>query len=641
MRMLGVLCSGATCALAVVASIAQSASTVRDDASITVHRHRTPAWVLDDRRTTLGESQYPIPGFRARILQDDVARFDFDPWSPVLPGAPRSHPEWKSADLVSRRLARDGLLMTLANVLAIWHAPEARGYETPFANDKVKWLRGSGLPVDLLPFFALDGEQVDADKLVQHIENRLASGATPESLKDELARIPFRFRPSAAGFRAASESGEDDVSLVRVQLTSGTYWSGAGDGGCLDVVRQTLSALPNASFFASIEEKHLERFLETARSWPIGRADRFTVSPEPLPVSQWAQDDGKPGTIAIDDSGKRALATLVPRYASRGEPGASFVPGETYLIDGFAAAGQRVVQSPLLFQGGNLLVVREPVHGTRILFVGEAEIHRNTSLGLTREQVLDAFKIELGVERTVVLPAVSFHIDCELCARAVGDRLVAFVDDTPAAARIVFECGLEALEQHGEIDPVLAREARASLAAGRIAAAVESVSGALVPHLVGPGRFAEAFSRSFAAAAWDSGAGNLETFLLALDLLQSETVRARSLDPNTSEYLASLERRERDRAELVSALVQSGCEIVRVPSFSDGDRGINYVNGVHTRDAYLMPAHAGLYAPLDRAAQFAFEAALGADVKVLPIATSESQRRSGAVHCSISVYPRL
>jgi hypothetical protein len=620
------------------ASFAHEPASVHASA-IEVHRHHTAEFVLADRRA-MEETQPPLRGFRALILQDDATELAYRPWPRLMPSAEHTHPVWRSADLVAHRLARDGLLLTTANVLAIWHASESQKFAKAFAESKLDALRGAGLPVDLLPCFAASDDSAGVEQLIAMIEGRIAAGATPESMEDELARIPFRFRASATGFRASSESGEHDVALVRLQLTSGSYWSGAGDGGCLDLARQLATTLPDARFIASIEEKHLERFLETARAWPISGAHRFTVVPEPLPVAQWAQDNGKPGVIEIGERHERELATLVPRYASRGEDGAIFVPGETFVIDGFASTGRRVVQSPLLFQGGDLLVVREPVRGERILFAGEAEIHRNTALGLTREQALDALRVELGVDRCVVLPAVSFHIDCELCLRAVGRELLAFVNDTPAAARIVFECGLAALEKHGDIDAASARDARTSLAAGGIGHAVEIASRALVRHLRGPGRFAESFAQTFSSAAWDSGAGNLETFLLALDLLQSETVRPRgaSIDPNTAEYLASLHRREIDRASLVKVLVDAGCTIVRVPSFSDGGRGINYVNGIHTSTSYWMPSHGGFFAPLDRAAQFQFEAALGADVKIVLFATSESQRRAGALHCSVSVF---
>jgi hypothetical protein len=163
----------------------------------------------------------------------------------------------------------------------------------------------------------LERKLADPERKLAAGDSKLAAGATLQSLADELARVPFRFRASAPGFRVAPESGDADMGLVRLQLVSGTYWSGEGDGGSLDIARQLLDALPAANFFASIEEKHLERFLETARAWPIGRADRFTLSAESLPVAQWAQDDGKPGWIEPGGNRAREIATLVPRRGRR------------------------------------------------------------------------------------------------------------------------------------------------------------------------------------------------------------------------------------------------------------------------------------------------------------------------------------
>ena len=96
--------------------------------------------------------------------------------------------------------------------------------------------------------------------------------------------------------------------------------------------------------------------------------------------------------------------TLVPRYASRGEDGAVLVPGETFLVDGLAAAGLRIVRSPLHFQGGDLITAQDPATGQRTLLIGEADVYRNTMLGLTREQVLEAFGIEFGVDGAWCFP---------------------------------------------------------------------------------------------------------------------------------------------------------------------------------------------------------------------------------------------
>jgi hypothetical protein len=54
-----------------------------------------------------------------------------------------------------------------------------------------------------------------------------------------------------------------------------------------------------------------------------------------------------------------------------------------------------------------------------------------------------------------------------------------------------------------------------------------------------------------------------------------------------------------------------------------------------------MPAYGGLYAGVDAAAAAAYASVLGPDVRVIPVLSGESQRRSGAVHCSVGVYPAL
>jgi hypothetical protein len=90
---------------------------------------------------------------------------------------------------------------------------------------------------------------------------------------------------------------------------------------------------------------------------------------------------------------------------------------------------------------------------------------------------------------------------------------------------------------------------------------------------------------------------------------------------------------------MIEQLRGSGLEIVRVPSLPEGNRGIDYLNGVHEPGRYFMPAWGGLFEPLDRAAEGAFRRAFGPGVAVRPILTSESQRRGGGVHCSISALP--
>jgi hypothetical protein len=103
-------------------------------------------------------------------------------------------------------------------------------------------------------------------------------------------------------------------------------------------------------------------------------------------------------------------------------------------------------------------------------------------------------------------------------------------------------------------------------------------------------------------------------------------------------YLSSIRRREDDRAAIRQSLAGAGFRVVPVPSTSEELRGTNYLNGVHTPSRYLMPAYGGLYAPLDEAASGIFRRELGRTVKIMPVLCAESQRRAGAVHCSVSTY---
>jgi hypothetical protein len=597
-------------------------------------------------RAALTEGRPELRGFRAPLLDRAASR-----WPDRMPAGAAADAEVRAATLVAKRLARDGLLSTTAQAL------EGLG-PAPFASGGgLDLLRAIGLPVDLYPFFdgaSSAGEDEErATQVVRRIATALASGRSAADLATELRSTPFTFFPSRPGFRVTTEDGAQSIGTLRLQIANPAYWSGAGDGGSLDLARQLVSELDGTSFIASIEEKHLDAFLDAARAWPLAEGARFIVLPEPLPVAQWAQDNGKMG---VDVTGKPVV--LAPRFASRGEEAPVFVPGETFLIESVVLAGLDVVQSPLLFQAGNLLAVSDRGRNERILLAGEAEVHRNVALGLTREQVLDALRIEFGVDRCVVLPAVSFHIDYELTVRSTVadsadandstgspefDGVVAFVNESAGAVRIILDCGIDALARRGKLESQRAQQARADLAAGRIDPFMETISACLGAQSQSFGHFPEEFAAAFSAGPADSGVGSLQRFLLALDILTAHVVGPGELpfDPYTTAYLRSFLRRDADRMELVRALEQLGWRVVPVPSLSEGNRGINYVNGVQDRGRYLMPAYGGIYTPLDQAAKAAFEAALGPGVRVVPILSGESQRRSGAIHCSVSVIPPL
>ena len=575
-------------------------------------------------RRSLPEAPPPLRGFRAPALD----RADEQP--PFLPDAADDLALQEGVRTVVRELASEGLCTTLV------HTVEALGPDT--VQDATR-VREAGLPVDLLRFFRWNGTEGndDPDVFVHTVAERLRSGTTADELIAELAGATFAFRPS--GFRAASESGENEAHTLRVQFTRSDTWLGDGDGGNLDLTRQVLDALPEADVIGSVEGRFFDDLLETLDAWPLEqRSGRMTLTKEALVVAQWAQDNGKAGYLPDGDDW--TIGTLVPRYACRGEGGTSFVPGETYIAESLATAGHAVVRSPLLFQGGNLLVANDPAANERVMLLGEAEIFRNVGLGLTEEQVLAAFRAEFDVARVVVLPAASFHIDAEVSLRSHDGQLIAFVNDDTPAIQIVLKRSIDALAAGDVLDANAAASARQAVDNRDWASAVPAIGAPLGAQALSVGVYPESFAKLFETDKVDPGPANLQTFLFALDRVTGQALSIDALpDPHAQAYLRSFERMERDRQAIHAELERNGWRVVRVPSLAGGGRGRNYVNALHDRTRSLIPAYGGLFEELDRAAREVYETTLGSAVRVLPIRSAESQRRSGAVHCSVALYP--
>lgn len=622
--------------------------------SPTVRVIEPPAWsdAVAAHRTSLTEGRPELRGFRAPLL-DDAA----NPWPIAAPG-PDAPAELRNAvDHVAQHLAIDGLLATMVEVIRILGS--ARFVEPDVA--AVDLLKQTGLPVDLLRFFpkpeAMRQDVADDGlSVVRFAARQLENGMSMSDLRRALAAVPMRFQRSSPELEIMSESGETPIGTLRLQLTRGTDWAGAGDGGSIDLLRQLIADLPDTQIIASIERAHLDDLMTTLRGWPL-REGQLTLIAEPFTVSQWAQDNGKAGLVRppAGTKSEAKLATLVPRYASRGEDGSTFVPGESFLVESLQQLGQVVIQSPLIFQGGNTMVVRDPASGARMLLLGEAEVYRNTALGLTPEQVVAAFGIEFGVERCSVLSAVSFHIDYEVSVRAHEGRLIAFVNEPRGAVAMILAATAKVLQAHAALSDSQATEAQRLLERGELTPAVEILAPALWARADPNRHFPLAVANWFSTDPSDSGVGNLQRILLALDMVVAWSVPAEQAaqDGHSQAYLLSLQRLDQDRAALRQRLESLGFQVVPIPSMGDGRRSVNYLNGLHEPGRYLMPAYGGLFAGLDQAAAEAFRAALessqppsGAEiepggVRILPIRSGESQRRSGALRCSAAAYPTV
>ncbi|MEQ1730068.1 MAG: hypothetical protein ABL982_17005 [Vicinamibacterales bacterium] len=158
------------------------------------------------------------------------------------------------------------------------------------------------------------------------------------------------------------------------------------------------------------------------------------------------------------------------------------------------------------------------------------------------------------------------------------------------------------------------------------------------------GRFAFDFSEHFAAGPADSGVGNLQRFLLAIDLWTAARMGESSadelgVDTDSFAYLTSLRRREADRMRVAAALAGLGWKLVAIPGLSDEKRSLNPLNGLHLRGRYLMPAYGGIFAGLDDLARERLQEAFGPGVRIDPVATGETQRRAGGLHCAAAVEP--
>lgn len=568
-------------------------------------------------------------GFRAPVVGVEPGAWPFE--------QPENERERAASGAAMGRLATDGLLVATAHAMEALASPGES-----LDNERLEaTLRRLGLPTDMYGHFTLSGAGVEGAGIPSWIAQRIAEGRKASELMEELKAAEFAWTPTIPGFEVMSESGEEAFGAMRLQLTRGDDWLAPGDGGSIDLLRQLVAELPEVDFTVSIEPEFVDTFVDVANQWPLERERRIVAVVEELSkISQWAHDNTKAGTvIRMTGDGPREVgpASLAPRYASLGEIGTRFVQGDSFLLDGLKLAGRRVEPSGLLFQGGDLLTVTEPKSGERIMLIGEATILRNVALGLSREQAIEAFRVEFGVDRCEVLPAVSFHIDYEVTVRAVDGKLLAFMNHSEAACRIIIEEGLRVLARAQVFDPTQLDPAIALAREGKWFDLLGLMGGVRTFT-----QFPDHFANQFSAGQGDLGAGNLQRFLLALDLAAAHSPVHPNTEPTAEEtaYLASLVRRDEERIALAQALERLGMTVVAVPSLSDGERSVNYINGLHDRTRYLMPAWGGLYAPLDEAGAEAFRAALGPDVRVIPILTSESQRRNGAVRCSIETHPK-
>ena len=570
----------------------------------------------------------PLRGFRAPLL----ALRD-DPWPVRPPTGEQAERYREAATYVARHLARRGLVRTTMTLLRDIDLSWRRGGSL----DEAK-LRAAGIPTDLLAFF-----HVGEEPLARALARWLDHGAPPEAIDRLAARSRFAFTPSCPAFVVTAEDGSEEVGGYRIQLRTNTFVLGRGDGSPLDIFRQLALVTRTEKIWTSIQARHVPGLLREMSTWSILAPEQLTVISSPAELSPWAQDNGKAGLAPrADDPTRREVVTLIPRYASRNDQITIFLPGETLVFETLEEEIGRCVVSPLLFQGGNALAVIDPRSGERLLLLGEAEVYRNRGLGLTMDQILEAFRVEFGVDRCVVMPAISFHIDMDLTVRRCDDELVACLADEVQASRIIVGEALEPLGESGLVDEARLGRLTQRLRRGELTRVTPEIRRILGDLQDQEGRLSAQAAELLVTSPLELPVANARRFLLALDVLTAASMTTEQLDDlplHERRYLESHRRREADRAAMAKSLRALGMRVHRVPSLGDGQAGINYLNAVHLPSAALIPVYDGFYAALDQAAQAAYARAFGPSTRVVPIATANAQTRSGGLHCMLSVYP--
>ncbi|MBX3404719.1 MAG: hypothetical protein KF699_15010 [Phycisphaeraceae bacterium] len=544
----------------------------------------------------------------------------------TLAGRGAAYEARRAQEIVTRRLARDGLPAT---------ALEAVRTLGPAAAGQVDLLKaalsGVGVPTDLLAMFELPGaDGFPHGDAAAWMAARVRAGDAAMAVRERLGRAVLRAVPSLAGFEPTDDAGSRVPVAARLQVTRGDDWLGEGDGGSIDVARQVAALAPDVPLFIGVQTAHAADLCAHASEWMARRSAGVTIIEEGARLSQWAQDNARPGCIGR--GGKRTPAALLPRYASRHDELTAYVPGDTHAAESLSSAGFALARSPLHFQGGNLLVVEDRARRERVLLLGEAEVYRNIALGLTRDQALELFRVEFAAQRCVVVPAASYHLDYEVFVRTDADgRPVAFVASALEGARAVAGSGIAAMERAGVLPAGAAAPDR-----------LDAVWAALGTHFDPAFGFRATVAACFSSGTVvDPGAAGLRVMLEAMDTLAAASGLderpevARGLNGHTLAMLAARRRTLDDRIALRSTIAELGWRVVETSAMPAGRRGVSVLNAVNCGPMVLMPFGAGNCRSAEGAAA---EAVASNGCSVAGVRTAESQRRHGALRCALALH---
>ncbi|MGA1874721.1 MAG: hypothetical protein ACMUIA_03850 [bacterium] len=548
--------------------------------------------------------------------------------------------------IVQQELADTGILKTLYKIMQNYPNLPYQSHGT--ANRE--FLEEIGLPVRLLSCYRSRDQKIPClDGLIEAFIKHV-SGREKQRAELFLRQWEFEYLPTLPGFTLLPENGVFHIDAFRFQLYPPDYTKGEGDGSTLDILRQFLLCTTHEKFLVSMRPANIQPLIKMIQKWKVPAPERIFLLEDSSISSQWAQDNCKTGILYDDHRKFREHATLVPRYASVGEEDSEYRPSESFVFDQVQRAGWQVVQSPLLFQGGNILPVKNPETGELIVFLGQAEIIRNTKLGLTEGEVLKAFHREWGADRIEVLPPLSFHIDLEVSFRWHQGEMIAFVNESLAAARLIVRCGIKALFScymltEGEANTLISwldqsREQDQLL---------KILWSKMNEFRDGEGQFVSDKAELFMVSAEESGSLNLSRFLLGLDFLSAahqdrekfwEKLVTQDAREDLYKYYYLLLEREEQRTLLRKQLLLKGIKVIPLPSMSDDEVSLNYLNAIHDLDAVYLPAFGGIFQEVDNEVLEIVKGSLGHNIKIHLVRNSVTQSQCGGVHCSVSVYAR-
>lgn len=421
---------------------------------------------------------------------------------------------------------------------------------------------------------------------------------------------------------------------IHLQLSRGDHFIGPGSGDALDMALSVLRAASDIPARVCVPRRF---------AGPLSEA--LVAAPRSAPVTlvlidgvctPWARDNAIGARVGDEP------ALILPARSSRND-----LPGEFVEADDEAGAarahGVRALRSELLFQGGNIIVTRDPRDYTRRLaLIGEAELVRNAGRG-GRDAVIADFRELLAVDDALVLPNPSFHIDYDVSVAAAtgGRETIAFVNDEETASTLVALDAIDRLSSSAVPVPelrALARDMKPLIARRDFLSFGMAAAGLIRGGTGQDGLIDAGFVRHLTAGVRDprQQVADTQRVLASFDRLSAGASAVLTQESLGFAYLRALARLRERRRETAALLAARGFKVVAIPSVSDEGASINAINMLHLPGGVLVPGVAGVGARITEAAKSAILKRLPG-TKVSVVSSDEAQRRQGSVRCSVGI----